>query len=227
MKAHLILAASLVVTAACGIREYPPVDSPVIPPGLILDFGYLYSENCAGCHGTNGQGGLAIALSDPVYLAIADETVVRAVTAKGVAGTAMPAFAQNSGGLLTDQQIDVIVKGVRKWAKPDLLRDANPPSYAAQKRGDEARGAGVYDTYCSSCHGSGGRGGQRASSIVDPSYLALVSEQSLRTTIIAGRPELGAPDWRANVPGKPMSDEDISDIVAWLVAQRRQLHAGK
>ena len=62
--------------------------------------------------------------------------------------------------------------------------------------------------------------GARASSIVDGSYLALVSDQGLRTTVIAGRPELGAPDWRGNVPGRTMTSQDISDVVAWLSAQR-------
>jgi len=32
--------------------------------------------------------------------------------------------------------------------------------------------------------------------------------------------ELGAPDWRGNVPGKPMSPQDVSDVVAWLASQR-------
>ena len=40
------------------------------------------------------------------------------------------------------------------------------------------------------------RAGRRAGSIVDPAYLALVSDQALRTTVIAGRPDLGMPDWR-------------------------------
>jgi cytochrome c oxidase cbb3-type subunit 3 len=35
-----------------------------------------------------------------------------------------------------------------------------------------------------------------------------------------GRPELGAPDWRSNVPGKPMSAQEVSDVVAWLASQR-------
>jgi hypothetical protein len=55
---------------------------------------------------------------------------------------------------------------------------------------------------------------------VDGSYLALASDQGLRTTVIAGRPELGAPDWRGNVPGRPMTPQDIADVVAWLSAQR-------
>jgi len=55
---------------------------------------------------------------------------------------------------------------------------------------------------------------------VDGSYLALVSDQNLRTTVIVGRPEMGAPDWRGDVPGKPMSLDDVTDVVAWLGAQR-------
>jgi hypothetical protein len=55
---------------------------------------------------------------------------------------------------------------------------------------------------------------------VDRSYLTLVSDQYLRTIVIAGRPELGAPDWRGNVPGRPMSDQEVTDVVAWLASQR-------
>ena len=44
--------------------------------------------------------------------------------------------------------------------------------------------------------------------------------KNLRTIVIVGRPELGAPDWRGDVPGKPMSAQDVSDVVAWLASQR-------
>jgi len=88
--------------------------------------------------------------------------------------------------------------------------------------GNPQRGAEAYRTYCSSCHGGDGRGGNKASSIVNGAYLALVSDQELRTIVIAGRPELGAPDWRGNVEGRPMSAEEISDVVAWLSAHRTQ-----
>jgi len=75
-------------------------------------------------------------------------------------------------------------------------------------------------TGCESCHGPGGRGGPRGSAITNDSFLALVSDQGLRTIVLAGRPELGAPDWRGNVAGKPMSDQDVTDVVAWMTAQR-------
>jgi mono/diheme cytochrome c family protein len=78
----------------------------------------------------------------------------------------------------------------------------------------------VFRTFCAACHGDGGRGGPKASAITDASYLSLISNQGLRTTVIVGRPELGAPDWRGNVPGRPMTSGEVGDVVAWLVAQR-------
>ncbi len=219
--------ASLLATTACGARDSAPgrpsADSQPIPPSKITDLNFLYARNCAGCHGPDGKGGAAVGLGDAVYLAIADDAMICRVTADGVPGTAMPAFAQHSGGMLTDDQINVIIGGIRtRWSKPDALSDAHPPPYAAQRPGDPKHGAAVYSAYCSSCHGADGRGGKRASSIVDGSYLGLVSDQHLRTTVIVGRPDTGAPDWRNDVPGKPMSPEDVSDVVAWLAAQRPQ-----
>lgn len=228
MKPRLILVAltvaavivSLAGTACTSSSAGPRVDSEVIPPSQVVDFNQLYGQNCAGCHGVDGKGGAAIALGNPTFLAITDDTVIRHTAANGVPGTPMPAFAQSAGGMLTDKQIDALVRGIRSWAKPDALGNQIPPSYAAEASGDAQRGADAYRTYCSSCHGVDGRGGRKASSIVDGSYLALTSDQQLRTIVITGRPELGAPDWRGNVEGRPMSAQDVSDVVAWLSSQR-------
>jgi mono/diheme cytochrome c family protein len=214
----------LILGLLCGCANAPgapaPGDESVIP-SEVSDFNVLYEQNCAGCHGSQGKGGAAIALANPVYLAIADDTVLRRVATNGIAGTSMPAFAQGAGGILTDKQIDVIVHGIRdRWSQPGVLRGAIPPSYSASEPGDAARGLEVYGTYCVSCHGPGGRRGQKAGSIVDGTFLALVTDQELRTIVIAGRPELGAPDWRGNAAGRPMSTQDVTDVVAWLASQR-------
>ena len=196
-------------------------DIPVVPSD-VADFQQLYKQNCAGCHGSNGKGGPAIALSDPVYLAIADDEVLHRVITNGIAGTLMPAFGHSAGGMLTDKQIDAIVRGIRdRWSKPDALSGEAPPPYSTSVSGDASRGLNVYITFCSSCHGTDGRGGKKAGSIVDASFLALTNDQVMRTIVIVGRPELGAPDWRENVPGKPMSAQDVSDVVAWLASQRQ------
>jgi mono/diheme cytochrome c family protein len=187
------------------------------------EFDTLYAANCSGCHGASGSGSAARGLRDPVFLRIADDATLRRVTALGVPGTAMPAFSTKAGGDLTDTQIDAIVNGIRtRWARATSGTDLEPPPYSAAVAGDPSRGGEAFATFCARCHGPHGRGGQGASSIVNPAYLALVSNQSLRTTVIAGRPDLGAPDWRGNVPGRPMSAAEVSDVVAWLAAKRIQ-----
>jgi cytochrome c oxidase cbb3-type subunit III len=217
-----LIVLSVTVLAGCGSSPgRPQKGSEALAPSDVLEFGTLYGENCAACHGADGRGGAAIALANPVYLAIADETAVRAVVANGVRGTSMPAFAQAAGGMLTDKQIDALVGGIRaRWSRPGILDGANPPSYAAISAGNAQRGELAYGTYCESCHGPGGSGGPKGSAIANDAFLALVSDQGLRTIVITGRPELGAPDWRGNLPGRPVSAQEVTDVVAWLASRR-------
>jgi cytochrome c oxidase cbb3-type subunit III len=222
-EGQLLVALAVAISACGGSRDRPggpPVDPAVPRPDAVTAFAPLYAANCAGCHGAEGKGGVSLALADPVYLAIADDATIRRVIRDGVTGTGMPPFGRSAGGMLTDDQVDALVRGIRGWSNPAALRDAEPPPYADRRHGDVNRGVHVYATYCASCHGASGGGGKRASSIVDGSFLALVSDQYLRTIVITGRPELGAPDWRGNVPGTPMSPEDVTDVVSWLAAQR-------
>src|SRR5260370_29774999 len=105
---------ALLVSAACNIPPGAPRSgSAVVPPGEVVRFSILYEQNCAGCHGANGTGGAAIALANPVLLAIADDSAIRRTAANGVPGTSMPAFAQSAGGMLTDKQIDALVRGIQ------------------------------------------------------------------------------------------------------------------
>jgi cytochrome c oxidase cbb3-type subunit 3 len=220
----VLVALVAVLASGCGAPHGQPIKgSEVLAPNEVLEFGTLYGENCAACHGPDGRGGAAIALANPVYLAIADDAAIRKVIANGAHGTAMPAFAKSAGGMLTEAQIDVLTKDIRsRWCKQGILGTAAAPSYAPKSAGDAQRGEAAYKTYCESCHGPGGGGGPKGSAITDDSFLALVSDQGLRTIVIAGRPELGAPDWRGNLPGKPMSDQEVTDVVAWLASRRVQ-----
>jgi cytochrome c oxidase cbb3-type subunit III len=217
-------AVPLLLLSACSVPNGQPQNgSEPAAPNQVVDFATLYAQNCAACHGTEGRGGASIPLANPVYLAIIDENAVHNIAANGVRGTSMPAFAQSAGGLLTDEQINVITSGIfSRWGRKGILDGTNPPSYAAKTTGDAARGEIAFGTYCASCHGSEGHGGSKGSAISNDSFLALVSDQGLRTIVITGRPDLGAPDWRGNVPGKPMSDQEITDVVSWLVSRRVQ-----
>ena len=222
---------ALIVGSFGGCDRLPgkprPADRELIP-SQVMAFDVLYARNCAGCHGADGRLGAARPLNDAVYLALVPRERLRAVIAEGVAGTAQPGFAVSAGGTLTDAQIDALVSGLlAAWGRPGAARSLELPPYsagppaAAAGGADAERGRAVYATACASCHGADGRGSARAGSIVDASYLALVSDQSLRTTVIAGRTDLGMPDWRGYTPARALTTGEISDIVAWLSAQRR------
>ncbi|MBV9733711.1 MAG: cytochrome c, partial [Verrucomicrobia bacterium] len=114
----------------------------------------------------------------------------------------MPAFAKANGGNLTDEQIDILVNNLAGKAATQQTAGANKassgsslPPYSAPP-GDADRGSEAYNQYCAGCHGQAGEGGKKAGSIVNPDYLHLVSDQYLRSIIIAGRPELGMPNYQ-------------------------------
>jgi mono/diheme cytochrome c family protein len=219
-RATAMLAAALLAGAVSGCDRLP--GKPRLADREPA-FGVLYRDHCAGCHGADGRLGPSRPLNDAVYLALVPRERLRAVVAEGVPGTAQPAFARAAGGPLTDAQIDALVGGVLDaWARRDAAPlDAPPYAVAAGGRGDAGRGAAVYRTACARCHERDGAPGPRAGPVRDPSYLALVSDQYLRTAVIAGRPDLGMPDWRGYVPDQPLTDQQVSDVVAWLVAARR------
>ncbi|HTA30602.1 MAG TPA: c-type cytochrome [Candidatus Cybelea sp.] len=200
-----------------------PTDADVeLKPAEVRDFASLYTLNCAGCHGADGEGNAALGLANPVYLAIASDAIIRRAIASGVRGSLMPAFAKSAGGTLTDEQIEILVSEMRKrWAKPNEMLGTSPPPYAGEEPSNAQRGAGAYATFCAGCHGAEGNGTVKGSSIVDDSFLALVSDQNLRTTIIAGRPNIGHPDWRHDATGREITSQEVTDVVAWLAAQRK------
>ena len=210
-----------------GISKPVRMDPEVVRPDDVLGFSTLYKTNCAACHGENGKNGPAISLNNPVYLGVAGEGNLREVTAKGVSGKLMPSFSKSVGGMLTDRQIDSLVHGMMAWSKPDLLAGVDVPPYRATLAGDAARGQQAFATFCARCHGTGGAGSAgdikngagKVGSIVDGSYLALISDQGLRSIVIAGLPDEGMPDWRAYGP-QPLNDQQITDIVAWLASTR-------
>jgi cytochrome c oxidase cbb3-type subunit 3/ubiquinol-cytochrome c reductase cytochrome c subunit len=217
----IALAVMLAANGCGGLPGKPRQGAEVPRPDSILDPVVLYAANCAGCHGAEGMDGPAMALADPVYLKIADDATLRTVIAEGRPGTAMSAFARDAGGTLTNAQIDSIVHGIRdRWGRKASTAVDTAPPYASVVQGNAHDGEAAYATFCAHCHGTGEGGGPKAGSVTNPSYLNLISDQGLRTIVITGRPDFGAPDWRRNVAGRPMTDQEISDVVAWLSSRR-------
>lgn len=207
-----------VLLAGCGVHN------TVVPtvherPEDVLDFATLYGQNCAACHGKNGSDGAAMNLANPQYQALVDDASLRKWISAGMPGTQMPAFAQSNGGTLTDAQIGAIIAGMRKqWSRPNIFAGVQPPPYAQDKAGDPHRGQQAFQQRCAICHK------QERGQITDPVYLALTSDQALRSMIIAGNPEIGHPDWRHDSAGgkaaAPLSAQDVDDIVTYLASLR-------
>ena len=217
MKLHALAGAGLLLLLA-GCNQMPGTPKPGVEvprPDSITDFATLYSQNCAGCHGQSGKGGAAFDLANSVYQGWINDAALRKIIAEGEHGTQMPAFAQSAGGFLTDVQIDALVHGLRtEWGTPSLRGSEAPPPYQSTAQGDANRGESAYKTACERCHQQAGQ------KITDPTYLALISDQALRTIIVAGRPDIGHPNWQGDVAGHPLTDQEVADIVAWLASLR-------
>jgi cytochrome c oxidase cbb3-type subunit 3/ubiquinol-cytochrome c reductase cytochrome c subunit len=217
-------------SVGCSLPGKPGFRLETLRPDQKLGFTVLYKSNCSGCHGDNGLNGAALPLDNPVYLGWAGREHLIQIVANGVPQSAMPAFGQSGGGLPTDEQVEHIVEGmIAHWGKPGVLNNADPPNYAPMSKGDATQGEIAFQTYCARCHGVDGKAispgvqqGDAIGSIVDPTYLALITDQGLRDIVVSGLPGEGMPDWRGDATGKPMTDRDVTDIVAWLASQRIQ-----
>lgn len=207
--------------AGCDLPGRPKAAPEVPRPESVVAFDVLYGQNCAGCHGAKGDHGPAMNLANPVYEAIVEDETLRDVISNGEKGTLMPAFAVKRGGLLTDAQVEALVRGMRaNWGNANVLAGATAPPYKAIRAGDVAKGEAVYAQACARCHGANAQQVGKAGSILDGSFLALINEQTIRTIVIAGRPDIGEPDWRGHIAGRPMTDDEVTNVAAWLMAQR-------
>jgi cytochrome c oxidase cbb3-type subunit 3/ubiquinol-cytochrome c reductase cytochrome c subunit len=226
LEAPALLLCVLSIVGCQAVPGKPMPGSEAKRPDQVLDFVTLYQENCSACHGENGRMGAAISLANPVYLSFAGARNLQRVTANGVPGTLMPGFSKGSGGTLTDRQIEVLTQGmVTHWSGPSPLASLSPVAYSAMLQGDPVRGAQLFVSSCAKCHGSDGTGSTAAKpptgSLVDSAYLALISDQGLRSLIVAGQPDHSMPG--SNHAGAhPLAEQDVTDIVAWLAAHRTQ-----
>lgn len=216
--AFLILVLAL---AGCG---KPDPNARPLRPGQVTDFGDLFAQNCAGCHGSKGSGGAAPPLNDPLFLKIMPDSSLHSVITKGRSGTLMPAFARDQGGPLTTEQVKIVVEGIRGWGTFDP--QLSDQFLKGSVQGNSKAGLKVFETACAGCHGDGGQGTKDAGALRDPFFLALISDQALRRIIITGRVDLHMPSYQNPAPPwrspefKPLTPQDVADLVALLASWR-------
>ena len=136
-----------------------------------MSFDSFYGENCAGCHGKNGENGAATDLANPEYEALIDDASLRDVIAKGEKGTLMPAFGTRERRPLTDAQIDVLVQGMRaRWKKGNAFGGAHTAALQGCACRRCGKGQAVYAAACARCHGATAQHPGQAGSILDGSF---------------------------------------------------------
>ena len=162
----------------------------------------LYAENCAVCHGLAGDGIGAIPALNSAALVGSDPASLAKIIARGLYNTAMPAWAQEDGGPLSDYQIDELVGLIRygDWTQVQervinlglapmvpFTTEADPDILAqvALLPGGEllAEGISLYAQECVACHGADGLGTNLAPALNDPVVREQTVEDLTRTVI--------------------------------------------
>ena len=227
----IIAAMFLLTSAGCDHLPGKPGFRPeTLRPEQTVGFNVLYKANCSACHGENGVNGPALPLNNPVYLEWAGKDHMLPIVSNGKSLMSMHAFARSAGGMLTDQQVAIIVDGmIARWGNPGALTGTNPPGYGPTTKSDIAAGKTAFQAHCATCHGEDGRGSTATGtaakysvtgSIVDPTYLSLIGDRGLRDIVVGGVSGEGMPDWRGDGSVKPMTDKEVTDVVAWLGSHR-------
>jgi cytochrome c oxidase cbb3-type subunit 3 len=180
------------------------------PKGDVAVGQLLYADNCAMCHGENGElavetaAGEGIVINSAEYLSQQDDAAVIVKIAVGVPGR-MPAYGPDDGGPLSWAEVRSVAAFMRSWA-PQAIPVPSP----APTGGDVAQGATLYADNCAACHGSEGQGGAVASQPINsPKYLAGVTDDGLDQVVRNGT--AGMPSF-----GSRLSDEEIAALIAFM-----------
>ncbi len=206
----------LLSTVACEPPGKPKVDEAVNTEPT--DFAVLFNSNCVGCHGQDGKNGPGRPLNNALYMKLIPRDALHQVLEYGRPGTQMPAWSKPQGGPFTEKQISALIDGMEKrWNTGFDPGKAPLPSYSAgDDKGDPNHGKQLFAKSCVLCHGPHGAIGL----VTDPTYLSLVTNQMLRTSIIVGRADMGMPNYKTLNGGHALSNQDVTDLVSYLASLR-------
>ena len=90
----------------------------------------LYSQNCAVCHGPNGEGRIGAQLAKD-WPSTRPDLRIKSTISTGVAGSPMPAWGQENGGPLNESEIDDLVAFILTWSTPANPATITPEPAAA------------------------------------------------------------------------------------------------
>ena len=167
-----------------------------------------FGDNCAPCHGRGAQGAFGYPnLRDDSWLwggtlAAIHQTITHGVRANDPdtrsPGAQMPAFGKS--GVLTEPQI------------ADVAEDVLSLSGRADDKEAAARGAKIFASTCSPCHGPQGKGNQAigAPDLTDELWLYAGDKATIMNTIRGGRGGV-MPAW-----GGRLDPETIKELAIYV-----------
>ena len=237
-----ILATALMVTGIAWYAWREPVRLQAAQAQQLAadldDAMTLYAQNCAVCHGAAGEGIGAMPALDGPALQEMDPDALTKIIARGLYGSAMPAWSLEDGGPLGDFQIDQLVQLIQHgdWqATQDrvvnlglapLVPFTTEPDTAileSLKTLPESeqlvQGVTLYAESCVACHGADGAGTALAPALNDPVVRQKTSEEIQRTI------QLGVPGTLMAGWEKSLSAGQILALAA-LVTRWEEIPAG-
>lgn len=217
MKKHLLALVSVMLSLVVLAAGAPALAQD---DGQAARFGAaVYAEFCQACHGSQGES----VADGPAFQAITvDADTAREVIAQGrdsdpEDGAAMPAYAQMSGGPLSDAQIDQVLAYMATWESGDAPALPAPNLRAGVEQvpdhfGDVDHGADLYATSCYGCHGAEGRGR------VPPNFPGFAYEpDTFRTIAASGTDHPLMPGFSVEAGG-PLTEDDLEDLETYVAS---------
>lgn len=188
----------------------PPVELPpdVASGAVALSGSEVYTDLCAQCHGSQGQGGVGTALADPAFQqSQTDQQIFDAINL-GHKQTAMIGW----GEILTSDQIQQLVTYIRSLtpttpgasAEPSFARDVLP----------------VFQQRCIFCHGTdGGWDSSSYESVMNTGDNGpVVVPGDVANSLLAQKLQGLQTDGKVMPPTGKLSDAVIQPILDWIAA---------
>jgi cytochrome c oxidase cbb3-type subunit 3 len=181
--------------------------------------GRLFVQNCAVCHGVDGQGRIGANLHN--FPGIEVSAAISQTIRQGVPGSVMPAWGEANGGPLSEQDIaDITAYIIGAFGGTESLAPLptyQPPAIQPLPdiTGDPSAGAAVFQANCVMCHGEEGQGRiGRTLAKAWPADEPAAYIAGLVRNGVSGSP---MPAW-GNTNGGPLTEKQIDDVTAYILA---------
>jgi cytochrome c oxidase cbb3-type subunit 3 len=211
-----------IVIIVAAVHFSPAAAQECDDPEVIALGASVYIENCAVCHGEDGQGRIGATLAKD-WPSIRPDLRVRETIANGAPGALMPAWSQANGGPLTEEEIDAATCYILSWQTGEPFVPIPLPTQITGPvltpppgvTGDPNNGAALYQHNCAVCHGTQGEG--RIGATLARDWPSFRPDLRVKSVISSGVEDAAMPAW-SQANGGPLTEDEIDDITAYILS---------